>query len=73
MDNLSIAQLKRAISELSVAPVTVPSLAPSSRTRQMVTTVVSRKEGYVVGAAAGDGVADVVEAGLNHGRRRRFI
>jgi len=32
---------------------------------------VSRKEGYVVGAAAGDGVADVVEARLN--RRRRFI
>jgi len=25
------------------------------------------------GAAAGDGVADVVEAGLNHSRRRRFI
>ena len=24
-------------------------------------------------AAAGDGVADVVEEGLNHGRRRRFI
>jgi len=27
----------------------------------------------VVGAAAGDGVADVVEAGLNHSRRRRLI
>jgi len=27
----------------------------------------------MVGAAAGDGVADVVEAGLNHSRRRRFI
>jgi len=25
------------------------------------------------GAAAGDGVADVVEAGLSHSRRRRFI
>ena len=25
-----------------------------------------RKEGYVVGEAAGDGVADVVEAGLSH-------
>ena len=33
--------------------------------------VVLRKEGCVVGAAAGDGVADVVEAGLN--RRRRFM
>jgi len=26
----------------------------------------------VVGAAAGDGVADVVEAGLNHSRRLSF-
>ena len=25
------------------------------------------------GAAAGDGVANVVEAGLSHSRRRRFI